>query len=143
MSNLKCSGCQQTFDNKKLLFDHLQKNASHKRGKKASKNTSSKSLPQPQKPSHGPSKSHVLVSSENASTQACPTSLEQHSANRQSWLCVTAEQNSYLRQVIPSKCHSLQTLQSSQYHLYNRTCAQLEQLQTCLNCNSKLQDRPK
>jgi len=145
MRSLKCLGCRQVFDDKKLLFGHLQKNESHKRGKKVPKKKFPKSqTPQtPQTQSNVRSNSHVLVTPKRAETQIGATSLGPGSSIGLSWFCITEEQGSYLHQAIPDKCHPHETLQGSQYRLENKTRAQLEQLQKCSNCNSMFQDQSK
>lgn len=139
MPQSACFVCQQGFDNRGRLRDHLQQNPSHRRGRRRSGSESVKPSVRPQTRTQTKVRELTPVVLEGTNARVSTASERQQSGGRPVWSRVAAEQDAYLRQVVPSKCHSPETLEACQYHIGNRTRVQLEQLQKCVNCHSKLQ----
>lgn len=125
----ECRGCRQWFDGKGLLHTHLRDNASHRRAPASRKHTKSLSLPVSQPKPCTPSNNAPATDTVGVSTGSTNIAIP--------WFQVTTEQSSYLRLVLLDECHSSEILKSSQYHIRNRTIAELELPQRCCNCGSK------
>jgi hypothetical protein len=139
MTQAVCFSCQQPFDNRGRLFSHLQQKPSHRRGGRRSESEIFKAPLRPQTRTQAKISEFTPVIVEEASARTPPASKEQHNGGKLPWSCVAAEQDVYLREIVPSKCHSSEILKVCQYHLENRTRAQLEQLQVCVNCKREPQ----
>lgn len=135
MPQTKCLCCKQVFDDRKQLFCHLQQNPSHKRGKSKSHTKVFRS----RLPAHAQTQSKTGDCAPATVGKASPhaANVGPRSGDGLSWLSINEEQDAYLREIVPSRCHPSETLTINQYHLENRTRAQLEQLQACINCNRK------